>query len=121
MVTDRAPEHLEGDNDVATFLLKSTYTVNGLQGLISDGGTRRAEVVRKTIEAAGGQMESMYFGFGEDDTYVLCELPDHKAAAALAIAIRAAGGLNTKVTPVLTPVEVDEATRQKAEYRPPGK
>ena len=103
------------------FLLQSTYTVEGLKGLISDGGTKRVEVVRKTVEANGGRMESMYFSFGKKDTYVLCDLPDHKTAAALAIAIRASGGLDTKVTPVLTAEEVDEATRVKAAYQPPGK
>ncbi|WP_372495021.1 GYD domain-containing protein [Micromonospora phytophila] len=105
---------------MARFLLMSTYTVDGVKGLVDDGGTKRADVVRTMIEDAGGRMESMYFGFGEDDTYVLCELPDHKTAAGLAIAIRAKGGLDVRVTPVLTPAEVDEATRVKAEYQPPG-
>ena len=103
------------------FLLQSTYTVGGLKGLIADGGTKRVEVVRKSVEASGGRLESMYFSFGKKDTYVLCELPDHQTAAALAIAIRAAGGLDTRVTPVLTAEEVDEATRAKAAYQPPGK
>ena len=103
------------------FLLQSTYTVEGLKGLMADGGTKRVEVVRKSVEASGGRLESMYFSFGKKDTYVLCDLPDHKTAAALAIAIRAAGGLDTRVTPVLTAEEVDEATRAKAAYQPPGK
>ena len=103
------------------FLLQSTYTVDGLKGLINDGGTKRAEVVRKLIEASGGRMESMHFSFGKNDTYVLCELPDHQTAAGLAIAIRAAGGVDSRITPVLTAEEVDEATRVKATYQPPGR
>ncbi|MGW3601188.1 GYD domain-containing protein [Micromonospora sp. NPDC005161] len=106
---------------MAKFLLRSTYTIDGVKGLADEGGTKRAEVVRESIEAAGGQMESLYFGFGDHDTYVLCDLPDNSAAAGLAIAIRAAGGVDTKITPVLTPSEVDEATQRKAEYQPPGK
>ena len=105
---------------MARFLLTSTYTVEGLKGLSVDGGTSRAEVVRGLIEDAGGRMESLYFGFGEDDTYVMCELPDHRTAAALAIAIRATGGLDTRITPVLTPEDVDEAARMKVAYQPPG-
>lgn len=105
---------------MAKFLLRSTYTVDGMKGLSKDGGTKRADVVRKMVENAGGTMESMYFGFGADDTYVVCDLPDHKTAAGLAIDIRAAGGLDTRVTPVLTPQEVDEATGEKVEYTPPG-
>ncbi|MFG3703913.1 GYD domain-containing protein [Micromonospora sp. NPDC047670] len=106
---------------MAKFLLKSTYTVDGIRGLNTDGGSRRVEVVRKMVEGAGGRMESMYFGFGADDTYVVCDLPDHKTAAALAIDIRAAGGVDTRVTPILTAEEIDEATRERLEYRPPGR
>ncbi|MGB2567638.1 GYD domain-containing protein [Micromonospora citrea] len=105
---------------MSRFLLRSTYTADGLKGLAGDGGSRRAEVVRKMVEDAGGRLESMYFAFGEDDTYVVCELPDHPTAASLAIAIGAAGGLRVQVTPVLTPEEVDEATRRMAAYSPPG-
>ena len=103
------------------FLLQSTYTIDGLKGLVNDGGTKRAEVVRKVIEASGGRMESIHFSFGKHDTYVVCDLPDHKTAAGLAIAIRASGGVDSRITPLLTPAEVDEATHQKTEYQPPGR
>lgn len=102
------------------FLLESTYTPDGVKGLVADGGTKRAEVARRAIEGCGGRMESLFFSFGKYDTYAVCELPDHKAAAALAIAIRAAGGVHTRISPVLTPEEVDEATRTKLSYQAPG-
>ncbi|MFU8870376.1 GYD domain-containing protein [Micromonospora sp. SL4-19] len=103
------------------FLLESSYTTDGVKGLVSDGGSKRAEIARHAIEASGGRIESLHFSFGKYDTYVVCELPDHKAAAALAIAIRAAGGVDTRITPVLTPEEVDEAVRMKVAYQAPGK
>jgi len=105
---------------VPKFLLESTYTTDGVKGLVADGGTKRAEIARKAIEGSGGRIESLYFSFGKYDTYVVCDLPDHKAAAALVIAIRAAGGVDTRVVPVLTPEEVDEATRTKPPYQAPG-
>ncbi|MEV6365783.1 GYD domain-containing protein [Micromonospora sp. WP24] len=105
---------------MAKFLLKSTYTVDGVKGLMKDGGSKRAAAATKAIEGLGGRVESLSFGLGEHDTYVVCELPDHKTAAALAIAIRAAGGVDTRVTPLLTPEEVDEATRQQLKYQSPG-
>ncbi|MEU1837429.1 GYD domain-containing protein [Micromonospora chersina] len=102
------------------FLLRSVYTAEGIDGLTRDGGTKRAEVVRKLVEDAGGQLLSMHFAFADDDTYVLCDLPDHRTAAALAMRIGAARGLRTRVTPLLTPAEVDEATRTPTDYTPPG-
>ncbi|TDB81401.1 MULTISPECIES: GYD domain-containing protein [unclassified Micromonospora] len=102
------------------FLLRSTYTIDGMKGLAADGGTRRAEVVQAMVENAGGHLESMHFAFGEDDTYVLCDMPDHPTAASVAIAIEAAGGLRVQVVPVLTPAEVDEATHLMTDYSPPG-
>lgn len=105
---------------MAKFLLRSTYTVDGLKGLSKDGGSRRVEVVRKMVESAGGRMESMYFGFGEDHTYVVCDLPDHKTAVAMAIDIGAAGGLDTRVIPVLSAEEIDAATQERVAYQPPG-
>ncbi|MGC1213450.1 MAG: GYD domain-containing protein, partial [Micromonospora sp.] len=116
----RPPARRGVDVEMAKFLLKSSYTAAGLKGLMDDGGTKRSEIVRKMIEEAGGRMESMYFAFAEDDTYVLCELPDQKTVASLAIAIGATGGLSVQITPVLTPAEVDEATRINATYTPPG-
>lgn len=105
---------------MATFLLKSTYTPEGLVGLIRDGGTRRAEVVRSLVENAGGQLTSLHFAFADEDTYALCELPDHRAAAALAIAIGASRGLRVQITPLLSAAEVDEAARMPTGYTPPG-
>ncbi|SCL59696.1 GYD domain-containing protein [Micromonospora chersina] len=102
------------------FLLRSIYTVDGISGLTRDGGSKRAEVVRKMVEEAGGRMLSMHFAFADDDTYVLCDLPDHRTAAALAMRIGAAGGLRSRVTPLLTPAEVDEATRTPTDYSAPG-
>ncbi|MEV0805343.1 GYD domain-containing protein [Micromonospora sp. NPDC050200] len=107
---------------MAKFLLKSSYTVEGLRGLSKDGGTKRAEIVRAMIENLGGRMESLHFGFDEQhDTYVVCELPNHETAAAMAIAIRVTGGLETRITPILTAEEVDEATRIRVVYEPPGR
>ncbi|MFV2113553.1 GYD domain-containing protein [Micromonospora sp. LOL_025] len=105
---------------MAKFMLTSTYTVEGLHGLRQDGGTRRAEVVRALIENAGGRMEALYFGFGQYDTYVVCDLPDLRTAAALAVTIRASGGLDSRISPLLAPEEVDEALGMQVAYQPPG-
>ncbi|MFG2009887.1 GYD domain-containing protein [Micromonospora sp. NPDC048868] len=102
------------------FLFMATYTVEGINGLMREGGTRRAEVIQALVENAGGRVESFHFGLGPHDAYVICDLPDQQTAVALATTIRAAGGLDTRVNPLLTPEDMDGALRMNMPYRPPG-
>ncbi|WP_308042511.1 GYD domain-containing protein [Micromonospora sp. PLK6-60] len=106
---------------MARFLLKASYTPEGISGLRRDGGTKRAEVVQAMIENAGGRVEALYFAFEEHDAYVLCELPDNMTAASLTIAIRAGRGLDVRITPLMTPEEVDAVTQLPVFYEPPGR
>ncbi|NJC69603.1 GYD domain-containing protein [Planosporangium thailandense] len=102
------------------FLIQGTFTLDGLRGLLKDGGSGRVEALRRMAESVGGRLESYDFAFGEPDTYVICELPDNKAAAAVALAIGASGGVTTKTVALLTPAEVDQAVQQRVDYRAPG-
>src|SRR5215468_4350939 len=102
------------------FLLQGTFTTDGLRGVLKDGGSGRVAAVRKTAESVGGRLESFDFAFGEPDTYVICELPDNKAAAAVALTVGASGRATVKTAVLMTPEEVDQATRQTVEYRAPG-
>jgi uncharacterized protein with GYD domain len=106
--------------EMARFLIEATYTVDGLRGLLKEGGSGRAEAVRKLAESVGGRVESFDFGFGEHDAYVLCELPDNKSAAAVAVAVSASGAAATRTVVLLTPAEIDQAITQAADYRAPG-
>ncbi len=106
---------------MAKFMVKATYTTQGIAGLGRDGGTARAEIVRALIENAGGQVESLYFAFGEYDLYVVGEVPDNVTAAALGIAVRATGGVEARVIPLITPEEIDEAARLPVTYQAPGR
>lgn len=102
------------------YLIQAAYTVDGLKGLISEGGTARRQAVDRAIESLGGRVEQMYFAFGENDVYLLVDLPSNTASAAMGLATSAAGGARTKTVVLLTMEEMDEATRQTVEYRPPG-
>jgi uncharacterized protein with GYD domain len=103
------------------FLIKASYSSQGIKGVMSEGGSSRADSVAKAIVGVGGQMESFYFAFGSDDVYVVAEMPDNKAAMAMAAAVGATGALSAYETVVLmAPEEIDEAMRQTIEYRPPG-
>lgn len=102
------------------YLFKAAYSADALRGLFTDGGSGRADAVRKMVESAGGHVESFYFAFGEDDAYLLCELPDNNAAAAISLTVGASGLVTTKTVVLLTPDEVDNATQRTIEYRVPG-
>ena len=44
------------------YLLRASYTQAGAQGLIKDGGTKRAEVVRAAAASVGGSAEAPLLG-----------------------------------------------------------
>lgn len=102
------------------YLLKASYTAEGARGLTKEGGTSRRDTIAKLAEDAGGKLESFYFAFGEADAYVICDIPDNATAAALALAVNSSGAANVTTVVLMTPEEVDQATRTEVGYRPPG-
>lgn len=103
------------------YLFEASYTLEGVKGLQSAGGSSRAEAVAQVAESAGGKLESFHFAFGDADAFVVCELPDNQAAAAVALTVNAAGGATVRTVALLTPEEVDAAAKVSVDYRPPGK
>ena len=102
------------------YLIEANYTLDGAKGVQSSGGTSRREAVAAVCESVGGQLESFHFAFGESDAYVIADIPDNEAAAAVALTVNASGGATTRTTVLLTPEEVDAAAKRSVDYRPPG-
>lgn len=48
------------------------------------------------------------------------DLPGNVSAAAMGLVVSAAGGVRTSTVVLLSSGEIDEAVRQKVEYRAPG-
>jgi uncharacterized protein with GYD domain len=117
--TRRNPDCSEEDA-MAKYLVEASYTREGVAGVQSQGGSSRRDAVAEMAAGLGGKVESFYFGFGERDAYVVVELPDNEAAAAVALAVNASGGATVKTTVLLTPEQVDEAAKRSVDYRPPG-
>lgn len=105
---------------MARFLVKASYTTQGVKGVQSAGGTSRRDAVAKMAEGLGGSLESFYFAFGDTDAYVVLDLPDNQTAAAASIAVNTAGGATSEVVVLLTPEEIDAAAKISVNYRPPG-
>ncbi len=98
------------------YLWSAGYTAEGMKGLMREGGSGRRDSVRKAIETAGGRLETFYFAFGDTDVFVVAEMPDAVSAAAAAMAINASGAVHLRTTTLLTPEEVDAATRKTVGY-----
>jgi uncharacterized protein with GYD domain len=108
---------------VAKYLIEAAYSHEGLKGLVKDGGSGRRTAVEAAVKALGGRIESMYYGFGTSDVYVIIEAADNVSAAALALAVGATGALaHYKTTVLLSTDEVDQAAKKSSGlgYRPPG-
>ena len=106
---------------MANYLVIANYSAEGIKGVIKNGGSARVDAVKKSIEGLGGKVQSFHFAFGADDAYVIVELPDNIAAAALGMAVSSTGLTSVKTVVLLTPGEVDEAAKRQVAYTPPGK
>jgi uncharacterized protein with GYD domain len=102
------------------FLIEASYTLEGVKGLRSAGGTSRRDAITHALESVGGSVEHFSFAFGDKDVVLIVDLPDNEAATAVALTVNSAGGATTKMTPLISPEEVDAAAKRSVEYRPPG-
>jgi uncharacterized protein with GYD domain len=109
-----------GGVKMAKYMIAANYTLEGLQGVRDKGAKARSDVISGMVEKMGGTVESFYFAFGEDDVYVLADLPDDESAAAIAFTVSASGGATTRTTKLLTVEQVDSALGMHVAYTAPG-
>ena len=76
--------------------------------------------MQEAAQSVEGRLEVTYFAFGEDDAYVILDLPNNVSAAALSMVVKASGAVRTRSTVLLTPEEIDQAAKATVRYRPPG-
>ncbi len=103
------------------YLAHASYTVEGLKGLLKDGGSKRREAVEQLAKSLGGSVEAFYYAFGDEDLFVIFALPDNVSATTGSMVVNASGAAKVKMTVLLTPEEIDEATKRSTAYSPPGK
>lgn len=105
---------------MAKYLTRARYEGEGVKGLLRDGGTGRRAVLEKAIKALGGSLECMYYAYGDDDLFVISDMPDDVTMTALSLGIRAVSPFTIKTIPLITPEEMDEAAKKSLTYRGPG-
>lgn len=104
------------------FMVKARYNAEGLKGLKKDKASGREKAVAAACAKIGGKLDALYYALGEEDAYVILDLPSHVAAAQIAIAVGGSGMFSSVTTvPLLTIAEADEALgADHSAYRPPG-
>ena len=102
------------------YLLTGSYTAEGARGVLKEGGSGRRAATEKVVSSLGGTVEAYYFAFGNDDFYLIADLPGNVAAAAATLTAGASGALHIRTIVLMTPEEVDAATKLSPSYRPPG-
>jgi uncharacterized protein with GYD domain len=102
------------------FLIKASYNADGARGLMKEGGTARRATVEKLVQGLGGKVEAFYFAYGEADAYVITDVPDAAAGLAVSLAVNASGAVRLTTIPLITPEEIDAASKKAVAYRAPG-
>ena len=105
---------------MSKYLIEASYTVDGVKGVLKEGGSGRRAAVEQLITTAGGTVESCYFVFGDDDLIAVVDIPDNATMAAVSLAVSSAGGAAVAVRVLLTPEEIDAAAKKTIQYRAPG-
>ena len=105
---------------MSKYLIQSTYTQAGVNGLLKEGGSSRREALRQTVESLGGKLDGIYYAFGDVDLMMIVDLPDETAAVAMSMFVSAAGALNVTMRVLISPETVDAAIAKSVTYRKPG-
>jgi uncharacterized protein with GYD domain len=105
---------------MAKFLITASYTAEGAKGLMKEGGSGRRAAVQKVLDAVGGKLEAFYFAFGKDDAFVIVDVPDNASVVAVSLAVNASGVVRVSTTPLISPDDLDAASKKSVGYRPPG-
>ena len=80
------------------YLVRGSYSNDGLKGLLEEGGSKRREASEQAIKGLGGRLEAFYYAFGNDDFVIIADLPSNVDASALSLAANATGAVKSRMT-----------------------
>jgi len=104
------------------YLIKEQYNTEAAKGILSSPEDR-TEAVRPILESLGGKLCHFYIAYNEDVVYLIVKLPNEESLAALLMAIKAGGTINSiSATPVMTATDAVKVFKKarSIKYRPPG-
>ena len=102
------------------YLAQVNYVGEGIKGLLKDGGSVRKAAIEKLVDSMGGNVESVYYAFGDTDLFIIADMPDNASIAAVALLASSSGAVTVKTTVLMTPADVDDAAKKTPVYSPPG-
>jgi uncharacterized protein with GYD domain len=105
---------------MAKYMIHGSYSVDGIKGVLKEGGSSRRAAVEAATKGLGGKLEAFYFSFGEHDVVGIVDAPDNVTAAAFSMAIAATGTVRTETIVLLTPEEIDQAAKKTVAFRAAG-
>jgi uncharacterized protein with GYD domain len=103
------------------YLIQGSYSNEGLKGLLKEGGSKRREAAEQAVTGVGGRLEAFYYAFGKHDFVIIADMPSNVDASAVSLTANLSGTLKSHMTVLITPEEVDQATKRTVKFRPPGK
>ena len=102
------------------YLIQTSYTAEGLNGLRKDKATGRVAAIKRAIASAGGTVEVACWSYGDWDAVMVLDFPDDADALALVLKESESGLVRTKTTVLITPEEMDAASKKNVDFRPAG-
>ena len=107
---------------MARYMFQGSYSVDGIKGVLKEGGTGRRAAVEAALKSLGGRLEALYYAFGDTDVFVIVDGIDNTTAAAFSMGVAQTGALHSvKTTVLMTTEEIDQAGKKTMSYRPPGR
>ncbi len=103
------------------YMLRASYTTDALATLVNQPEDRTA-VVTSLVESLGGSIDAFYYALGDNDLFLIIDMPDTITAVAASIAAASGGAVRTDTTTAqLAPAEMVAAFTQagSASYSPP--
>jgi uncharacterized protein with GYD domain len=98
------------------YLAVASYNSEGIKDLVKAGGTARRRAVEKLLKGIGGRLETFYFAFGENDAYLILDVPEGRTAAAISMAVAGCGAARIKTIALLMPEDIDEAVKKPIHF-----
>ena len=103
------------------YLMEASYTAEGAKGLVREGGSSRRKKVEEMVKELHGKLEAFYYAFGTSDVFLIVDVPDAVTAAAISLAVNQSGAVHLRTHVLMTPEEMDQASKKSVNYRAPGK